>query len=210
MCESGIKSISIGWLLNYSTQTAVGKIEVLKIITTTKNNNHVQISKSKWNSSPKTKLVTSEKNRAITAIMTSSNGNIFRVTGPLCGEFTGPRWIPRAKANDAELWCFLWSVMNKRLSKQSWGWWFETPTHPLWRHRNVYWENISYSYTNTSNIQTRLNSSSLFRWLAMKMAFETASFTSGERSVQCGVSSSSSCAKVMSSTWVRVRLLPNW
>ena len=31
------------------------------------------------------------------SMMTSSNGNIFRVTGPLCGEFTGPRWIPRAK-----------------------------------------------------------------------------------------------------------------
>ena len=43
-------------------------------------------------------------------MMTSSNGNIFRVTGPLCGEFTGPRWIPRTKASDAELWCFLWSV----------------------------------------------------------------------------------------------------
>ena len=28
-------------------------------------------------------------------MMTSSNGNIFRVTGPLCGEFTGHRWIPR-------------------------------------------------------------------------------------------------------------------
>ena len=41
-------------------------------------------------------------------IMTSSNGNIFCVTGPLCGEFTGPRWIPRTKASDAELWCFLW------------------------------------------------------------------------------------------------------
>ena len=25
---------------------------------------------------------------------------------------------------------------NKRLSKQSWGWWFETPSRPLWRHRN--------------------------------------------------------------------------
>ena len=25
---------------------------------------------------------------------------------------------------------------NKRLSKQSWGWWFETQSHPLWRHRN--------------------------------------------------------------------------
>ena len=26
---------------------------------------------------------------------------------------------------------------NKRLSKQSWGWWFETQSRPLWRHRNV-------------------------------------------------------------------------
>ena len=25
---------------------------------------------------------------------------------------------------------------NKRLSKQCWGWWFETPSCPLWRHRN--------------------------------------------------------------------------
>ena len=24
--------------------------------------------------------------------------------------------------------------LNKRLSKQSWGWWFETPSRPLWRH----------------------------------------------------------------------------
>ena len=30
-------------------------------------------------------------------MMTSSNGNIFRVTGPLCGEFTGNRWIPHTK-----------------------------------------------------------------------------------------------------------------
>ena len=33
--------------------------------------------------------------------MTSSNGNIFRVTGHLCGEFTRPRWIPRTKGQ----WC---------------------------------------------------------------------------------------------------------
>ena len=43
-------------------------------------------------------------------MMTSSNGNIFRVTGPLCGEFTGHRWISRTKAIYAELWCFLWSA----------------------------------------------------------------------------------------------------
>ena len=41
------------------------------------------------------------------AMMTSSNGNIFRVTGPLCGEFTGDRWIPLTMASDAELWYFL-------------------------------------------------------------------------------------------------------
>ena len=39
--------------------------------------------------------------------MTSSNGNIFRVTGPLWGESIGPRWIPLTKASDAELWWFL-------------------------------------------------------------------------------------------------------
>ena len=41
---------------------------------------------------------------------TSSSGNLFRVTGPLCGEFTRYRWIPLTKSSDAELWCFLWSA----------------------------------------------------------------------------------------------------
>ena len=45
-------------------------------------------------------------------MMTSSNGNIFRVTGPLCGEVTGHRWIPCTKASNAELWCFLWSALE--------------------------------------------------------------------------------------------------
>ena len=43
-------------------------------------------------------------------MMTSYNANIFSVTGHLCGEFTGPRWIPRTKASAAELWCFLRSA----------------------------------------------------------------------------------------------------
>ena len=41
--------------------------------------------------------------------MMSSNGNIFRVAGHLCGEFTGHRWIPRTKASDAELWIYGWA-----------------------------------------------------------------------------------------------------
>ena len=44
------------------------------------------------------------------AMMTSSNGNIFRGTGLLWGKFIGHRWIPLTKASDAGLWCFLWSA----------------------------------------------------------------------------------------------------
>ena len=53
------------------------------------------------------------------SMMTSLNGNIFRVTDHLCGEFTGHRWIPCTKASDSELWCFFDLHLNKRLSKQS-------------------------------------------------------------------------------------------
>ena len=72
-------------------------------------------------------------------IMTSSNGNIFRVIGPLWGESTGHQWIPLTKASDAKLWCFLWSAPERKyLSKQSRRWWFETPLHSLWRHCNSF------------------------------------------------------------------------
>ena len=33
--------------------------------------------------------------------------------------------------------------LNKRLSKQSWGWWFETSSRPLWRHCNRVKSSIS-------------------------------------------------------------------
>ena len=45
--------------------------------------------------------------------MTSSNENIFRVSGPLWGESIGHRWIPLTKAGDAELWYFLWSAPDQ-------------------------------------------------------------------------------------------------
>ena len=70
-------------------------------------------------------------------MMTSSNGNIFRVTGHLCGEISGHRWIPHTKASDGSLVVFFDLRLNKRLNKQSWGWCFETLSRPLWRHSNV-------------------------------------------------------------------------
>ena len=45
------------------------------------------------------------------------NGNIFRVTGPLWGEFTGDRWIPLTKASNAELWSFLWSAPEQTVEQ---------------------------------------------------------------------------------------------
>ena len=43
--------------------------------------------------------------------------------------------VTSTRASDAELWCFHWSGPEwTRLSKQSWGWWFETPSRPLRRH----------------------------------------------------------------------------
>ena len=70
-------------------------------------------------------------------MMTSSNGNIFRVTVPLWGESTGHRWILLTKASDAELWCFFDLRLNKRLSKQSRHRWLGTPSRSLWHHSNV-------------------------------------------------------------------------
>ena len=36
----------------------------------------------------------------------------------------------------ALMFCFI-CALNKRLSKHSWGWWFETPSRSLWRICNV-------------------------------------------------------------------------
>ena len=68
--------------------------------------------------------------------MTSSNGNIFHTTGHLCGEFTSPGEFPAQRPVTQSFDVFFDLCLNKRLSKQSWGWWFEMLSHPLWRHCN--------------------------------------------------------------------------
>ena len=85
-------------------------------------------------------VITVHLTKILSLMMTSSNGNLFRVTGHLCGEFTGHWWIPHTKASDAELWCFdvfFDRRLNEWLSKQSWGWWFEMPSCPFWRPSNA-------------------------------------------------------------------------
>ena len=55
-------------------------------------------------------------------IMKSSNGNIFRVTGHLCG---------------MSFDIFFDLRLNKRLNDLWLGWWFETQSRPLWLHCKV-------------------------------------------------------------------------
>ena len=59
----------------------------------------------------------------INIMMTSSNENIFCRTGPLCGEFTGLRWIPLTTTSNTEFWCFLWSApwINRWVNKREAG-----------------------------------------------------------------------------------------
>ena len=72
-----------------------------------------------------------------TTMMTTSNGQIFRVTGHLCGEFTVPGEFPAQRPETRSFDVFFDLHRNKRLSRQSWGWWFETQWCPLWRQYNA-------------------------------------------------------------------------
>ena len=55
----------------------------------------------------------------------------FLRNSPVPGEFPAQRPVTR------NFDVFFDLRLNKRLSKQSWGWWFETPSWLLWRHRNA-------------------------------------------------------------------------
>ena len=50
---------------------------------------------------------------------------------PVSGEFPAQRQVTRS------FHVFFDLRLNKLLSKQSWGWWFEMQSCPLWRHCNV-------------------------------------------------------------------------
>ena len=84
----------------------------------------------------KSRSVSPSLSRRHGVMTTSSNGNILRVTSHLCGEFTGPRWISGKRPVTRSFNVLVDLRLNKRLSKQSRGWWFETLSHPLWRHCN--------------------------------------------------------------------------
>ena len=76
-------------------------------------------------------------------MMTLSNGNISALlalssgNSPVTGEFPPQRPVTQS----FDVFCHLW--LNKQLSKQLGGWWFETPSHPLSRHSNDNLEEVA-------------------------------------------------------------------
>ena len=67
------------------------------------------------------------------ALLTICVGN-----SPVTGQFPSQR--PVTRSFDV----FFDPRLNERPSKQSWGWWFEMPSHSLWRHcdgifMSIYW-----------------------------------------------------------------------
>ena len=69
----------------------------------------------------------------VSALLAICAGN-----SPVPGEFPAQR--PVTQGFDV----FFGLRPDKQLSKQSWGWWFQTPSHSLWRHRNAgeYHDNV--------------------------------------------------------------------
>ena len=61
-------------------------------------------------------------------------GNIFLIIDPVCGNSTATGEFPSQMRMTQSFDVFFDLRLNKRLSKQSWGWWFVMPSRPLWGH----------------------------------------------------------------------------
>ena len=84
---------------------------------------------------------------------------------PIAGEFPAQRPVTRSFDVFFDL------RLNKRLSKQCWCWWFETPSRPLWRHCNGHSLSLLAAVViqwNGNVISTMWN---FHRWLHRKLSF---------------------------------------
>ena len=66
-------------------------------------------------------------------MMTSSNGIISALLALCAGNWSVPGEFPSQRPVTRSFDVFFDLRLNKRLSKQSRGWWFETPSRSLWR-----------------------------------------------------------------------------
>ena len=136
--------------------------------------------------------------------MTSSNGNIFRVTGRLCGEFTGPGEFPTQRPVTRSFDVFFDLRPNKPRNKQSWGWWFETLSRSLWRHRNVCHNFQWHLYYQTASLTTHYT-----RPLCTYTWFQCIACMTPNRQFLCIVDVSCSNKLELSFTWLDLMAVIN-
>ena len=101
----------------------------------------------------------------VLSMMMASNGNIFHVTGPLCREFTGPRWIPCTKASDTEPWCLISAWIN--------GWVNNCEAGDLRHHRTHHDVTVMVCHTWCNTISTNQNAQG---WECIKCSLSIALF----------------------------------
>ena len=89
-------------------------------------------------------------------MMTSSNENIFRVTGHLCGEFTGPQWILRTKGQwrGALMFSLICAWINRWVNNREAG--------DLRRYRPHYYVIVMTWSSGDLHIQSHVASSGLY------------------------------------------------
>ena len=69
-------------------------------------------------------------------MMTSSNWSISVLLALCVGYSPVPGEFPSQRPVTRSFDIFFEQCLNKRFSKQSWGWWFEMPSRSMWRHCN--------------------------------------------------------------------------
>ena len=70
---------------------------------------------------------------------------------PITGEFPTQRLVTRSFVVFFDL------RLHKWLRKQSWGWWFETPSRPLWRHRHHHHHHHHHNHHSDVRFHTTLS-----------------------------------------------------
>ena len=81
-----------------------------------------------WNRANWLQLSLHSPSQSQNSMMTSSNGDTFRVAGPLCGH--KGQWRGALKFSVVCAWINVWVKKSRRQ-------WFETPSRSLWRQCNV-------------------------------------------------------------------------
>ena len=84
---------------------------------------------------------------------------------PVTGEFPSQRPVTRSFG------VFIDLCLIKRLSKQLWGWWFETPSRLSWRHCNALWYIYPYSLRPNPSPQSDMDQTDCYQTMRKHIQF---------------------------------------